>query len=325
MTNIRSVRNKSIGIIRKIFEKLKILNLKMYYFECGVLFLNTMLRSSILYACETYYHLKETEIRTIERIEESYMRQLLGTTKGCPISQIYLELGQSPARYHIFKMRGLFFKYILHQEEKSMIFQFLKLQLEKPVRGDWASTCLKNLQDLGINLSLEEIREMSITRYSELIRIKCNESALRYLLNKRGKKGSKIQYSELEMSEYLLPNEKFDISEQKSVFAIRNKMTDIPSNFCSEEKNLSKCTCKTTENMEHIYYCKLLNKDKPELQFEEIFSKNLEKQRIVLSRFEENMEKRKEYQILSENETNEPNHGIQLDPLSSALLEHSNR
>ena len=324
MTNIRSVRNKSIGIIRKIFEKLKILNLKMYYFECGVLFLNTMLRSSILYACETYYHLKETEIRTIERIEESYMRQLLGTTKGCPISQIYLELGQSPARYHIFKMRGLFFKYILHQEEKSMIFQFLKLQLEKPVRGDWASTCLKNLQDLGINLSLEEIREMSITRYSELIRIKCNESALRYLLNKRGKKGSEIQYSELEMSEYLLPNEKFDISEQKSVFAIRNKMTDIPSNFCSEEKNLSKCTCKTTENMEHIYYCKLLNKDKPELQFEEIFSKNLEKQRIVLSRFEENMEKRKEYQILSENETNEPNHGIQLDPLSSALLEHSN-
>ena len=39
---------------------------------------------------------------------------------------------------------------------------------------------------------------------------------------------------------------------------------------------------------------------------------------------EENMEKRKEYQILSENETNEPNHGIHLDPLSSALLEHSN-
>ena len=165
---------------------------------------------------------------------------------------------------------------------------------------------------------------MSITRYSELIRIKCNESALRYLLNRRGKKGCEIRYPELEMSEYLLPNEKFDISEQKSVFAIRNKMTDIPSNFCSEGKKTSKCTCKTTENMEHIYYCKLLNKDKPELQFEEIFSKNLEKQRIVLSRFEENMEKRKEYQILSENETNEPNHGIQLDPLSSALLEHSN-
>ena len=122
----------------------------------------------------------------------------------------------------------------------------------------------------------------------------------------------------------MLPNEKFEISEQKSIYAIRNKMTDIPSNLCSEEKNTSKCPCKTTENMKHIYYCKLLNKDKPELKYEEIFSENLEKQRIVLTRFEENLEKRKEYQILSENKTNEPNHGIQLDPLSSALLEHSN-
>jgi hypothetical protein len=47
-----------------------------------------MLRSSILYACETYYNLKETEIRQIEMIEESYMRRLLKTTKGCPINQI---------------------------------------------------------------------------------------------------------------------------------------------------------------------------------------------------------------------------------------------
>jgi hypothetical protein len=88
MANIRGVRNKSIGTIRKIFTKINGLNLQKYYFECGMIFLNVMLRSSILYACETYYNLKENEIRFLERIEESFMRHLLKTSKGCPIVQL---------------------------------------------------------------------------------------------------------------------------------------------------------------------------------------------------------------------------------------------
>ena len=71
LANIKAVRNKSNGIIREIFEKLESLNLRKYYFERGILFLNIMLRSSILYACETYYNLKEKEMRILERIEET--------------------------------------------------------------------------------------------------------------------------------------------------------------------------------------------------------------------------------------------------------------
>ena len=38
MANIKSVRNKSFGTIRTIFTKLKALNLRKYYFECGIFF-----------------------------------------------------------------------------------------------------------------------------------------------------------------------------------------------------------------------------------------------------------------------------------------------
>ena len=48
MVNIKGMKTKSIWVIRKIFTKLDSLNLKKYYFECGILFLNTILRSSIL-------------------------------------------------------------------------------------------------------------------------------------------------------------------------------------------------------------------------------------------------------------------------------------
>ena len=86
MANIQMLKKNSIRTIRKIFTKLDGLKLKNYYFEVGMIFMNVMLRSSILYASETYYNLKETELRQIERIEEGYMRQLLQTARGCPIS-----------------------------------------------------------------------------------------------------------------------------------------------------------------------------------------------------------------------------------------------
>ena len=131
MANIREMKNKSIGVIRKIHSKLQSLNLKQYYFECAVILMNVILRATILYAADMYYSLKETEYRQIERIEEEYMRKIFKTTKGCPLTNLYLELGQIPARFAIIKMRLLYLKYILEQPNDSSIKKMLKLQFEK--------------------------------------------------------------------------------------------------------------------------------------------------------------------------------------------------
>ena len=144
MANIRQLKNKSIGVFRKIFDKLNSLNLRSYYFECAMLLLNVMLRGSILYAADMYYDLKEFQLRQIERIEEGYLRKVLNTTKGCPIVQLYLEVGHIPARFEIQKMRLLYLKYILEQNEDSILKKSLQLQFENPNRGDWGSTCLSD-------------------------------------------------------------------------------------------------------------------------------------------------------------------------------------
>ena len=121
MVNIRSMKIKSIGIIRQIFNRLESLHLQKYYFECAVIFMNCMLRSSILYAAETYYDLKEKELREIEQIEEGFIHRLLKTSRGCPISQLYLSVGQIQARSEIMKMRIMFLKDILDDNVESMI------------------------------------------------------------------------------------------------------------------------------------------------------------------------------------------------------------
>ena len=113
MANINAIKKKSIGVIRTIMNKLDSLKLRQYYFECSIIFMNVILRGSILYASETYYNLTEMQLRKVERIEEEYLRKVLKTSKGCPIVQMYLAVGQWPAQFEIQKTRLLFLKLIL--------------------------------------------------------------------------------------------------------------------------------------------------------------------------------------------------------------------
>ena len=271
MANINAVRNKSIGVIKKIMTKLDSLSLMNYYFECAMIFLNVILRPSILYACETYYNLTETQMRQIERIEEGFLRQVFKTTKGCPIVQLYLEVGQVPARFECQRMRLLYMKNILQQKETSMIYKMFCLQMEKPTRGDWASTCIDDLRQLGITESLDEIQKMTNTKFNKILKIKSKESALRYLNEKKGKKGKEISYHSIEMAEYLLPYNKMSISQKRKIFEIRNKMVDIPDNFSSDSiENV--CICGQREILSHIYYCNILSENKNE---KVLYEKNL--------------------------------------------------
>ena len=59
MANIRNIKNKSIGVIRKILSKLGSLNLNQYYFECGKILMNSILRGTILYVADMYYDLRK--------------------------------------------------------------------------------------------------------------------------------------------------------------------------------------------------------------------------------------------------------------------------
>ena len=119
MANINQIKKKSIGLVRKIINRLNSLNLKKYFFECAIILMNSMLRPSILYAAEMYYNLKEPELRQIERIEESFLRKILNTTRGCPIIQLYLEIGQYPVIFEIQRMRLLYLKQAREIEQES--------------------------------------------------------------------------------------------------------------------------------------------------------------------------------------------------------------
>ena len=106
-----------------------------------------------------------------------------------------------------------FLKYILNQEDDSLLCNFFKLQLEKPTRGDWASMCKRDMNELDIQMTFDEIKEISINKFSAIVKQKCKVSAYNYLMNRRGSKGIEIEYHRIQMSEFLLPNNELNIKK----------------------------------------------------------------------------------------------------------------
>ena len=318
------MKTKSIWIIRKIFSRLNSLHLQKYYFECGIIFLNVMLRSSILYACESYYALKETELRQLERIEENFLRQLFKTSAGCPISQLYLESGHTPARFAIQRSRLLFLKTILNEKPESKIYQFLQLQFQNPTRGDWGSTCIKDLEYLEIKMSLDEIKAVTVNKFKGMLNKSIEQRALQYLRDKRGSKGIEMNYLKIEMAEYLMPNdEQLSIEGQRYIFAIRNRMVNVPVNFPKNQSEV-KCACGVKEDMQHIYLCEYWNKQIEPKEYTYIFSDKVKEQVEVYKRFKANIEIREKYLSENDHKNETDSHAIsQIDPLSS-VYEYSN-
>merc|ERR1712240_677161 len=104
--------------------------------------------------------------------------------------------------------------------------------------GDWASTCLRDSQNIDLDLTFEEIINFPKRNYLKIIKEKLKQSARKYLLKKQGKKGSDISFSSLEMSLYLQPfNDTLTIEEKREMFS----MVKIPANFSSNCEE--KCVC----------------------------------------------------------------------------------
>ena len=134
---------------------------------------------------------------------------------------------------------------------------------------------------------------MKKKQFSSLLKSRVAENALIYLKKKIKSKGSEIVYSEIELADYLQPIHPMSIEQKQKLFAIRNRMVQIPDNF-SKSELITKCFCGEIEDMKHIYTCNILNEGMSQNEkYENIFNGIIDQQTKIFHKFEENMEKRK--------------------------------
>ena len=288
--NIEAKRKRAFGIIKVI--QFLVQGLGKYTIECGMIYLNSLLRSSILFASETMYDIKENDFRQLERIEEDMLRKLFKTGRGCPIFQLYLESGHLPARFYIKRTKLVFYHYILNQKEDSMIFQFLMAQKRQPRRGDWCSEIQTILEEFQLNLSEDEIKRIPASQFKKMVKSSASIAGIRYLNLKqqKGTKGSLINYDSLECQDYLNPCSNLTIKEQRYLFSLRSEMNPLSTNF-NRNKNINPIycvnSCKTILDNQHLVFCPILNQNS-EINFLKILNGTISDKKEALHQTMEN-------------------------------------
>ena len=150
--NVTARKNRGTGIVSQIMEKLSDICFGKHFFKVAIILRNSHLVSSLLTNSEAWYNVTQADIDMLEGVDEMLLRRVLECPMSTPKEMLYLELGVLPLRY-IIKMRRLnFLQYILKEDNNSLIYSFLKAQLEKPTKGDWGQSCQKNLAELEIEM-----------------------------------------------------------------------------------------------------------------------------------------------------------------------------
>ena len=90
----------------------------------------------------------KTDIKLIEKSEESTLRDLVKTEFSAPRHLLYLELGVTPARYVVKKRKIMYLKNILNSQDNSLLKETYDAQIKSPVRGDWATEIKQILQKI---------------------------------------------------------------------------------------------------------------------------------------------------------------------------------
>ena len=79
---------------------------------------------------------------------------------------------------------------------------------------------IKDLEEFEITQTFEEIKQMSKSQFSNILKLKVKQNALKYLLNRQKSKGKEIKYENIRMAEYLLPYSKLSVSQKQKMFEI---------------------------------------------------------------------------------------------------------
>ena len=300
MPNITHKRNKSISTQKQIVKLVEPHDL--YTFQSAVIFIESLLRSQILYASETMVNIKESEYRAIERIEESVIQNIMKTTRSCSRHLLYLETGMIPARFQIQRQVLNLLQYILQQPAESLLFKVFKALENHPTRNDWLTGAKEVLQTFEIYLTIEEIQFMKPSKFKHIVKVQSRKIGFKYLLEKQeqGKKGKLISYPQIQMADYLLPECSLSVKDKTDLFSFRCEVNFLPSNFGNTEP--CEFQCQELMNNEHLLSCLFLNDWQPtSLKIEQIMNGNIIEKIDVLRKLQTNTEKLNQYHELLKN------------------------
>ena len=113
--------------------------------------------------------LTKEHIKTLEAIDEDYLRRILKAHAKTPCEFLYLETGATPIKWIIAQRRINFLKFILSKENTELVKRVLEAKKQDPTPGDYIKLVEKDMLDLNITLKdIEESTKVELKKVQPL-------------------------------------------------------------------------------------------------------------------------------------------------------------
>ena len=136
---------------------------------------------------------------------------------------------------------------------------------------------------------------MKKSLFKNIVKTKCADIAFYDLIgrHKKGSKGAGINYSCLEMADYLLPQSNISLEDQREIFAIRCRTNPLGANRGIEE--FCETQCGQILNNSHIFECNILNQNRKVLDIKKILNGYISEKKEMLIVWKQNMKRRESF------------------------------
>ena len=149
--NINNRIGKGLGKISEIMNMLEKISLGHQYFKIALLLRESLFLNSILTNAEIWYGVTKNEMKQLEDLDLSLLRNFLNTPCTVPAEAVYLELGCQNIETIIKGRRLNYLHYLLNQEKSSMLFKVFITQWKYPAaKNEWTEQVKIDLMDFWI-------------------------------------------------------------------------------------------------------------------------------------------------------------------------------
>lgn len=206
------------------------------------------------------------------------IRGILDAPASACVESLYLELGLIPIHIIIKARRVNYLHYLASLKKDEMLYKVFLAQWKYPVRGDWVLEVQKNLVELDIGLSLDELQRKSSYSFKRLVKIKTKEYTLKYLLelSESHKKMDSLSYTDLKLQNYL-KDEDIPVAEAKNLFRFRTRAAKFKENMKNSYPSITCPLCHIQPDTQvHSVQCTVVKtKVNVEGEYKDIFSENI--------------------------------------------------
>lgn len=220
-----------------------------------ILMYRSLFIPTVLYNCEAWNNLTQEQLKELQTIQLKFLKRALHVPRSTPNALVLLELGILPIENEIHLRQLRFLHHVLTLDPHDPVKEAFEQQKLFKFERNWANEIHSLMKEYSIEVSEQEISNMSLDKWKSLIKKKITHAAIIKLNEQRQSlsKGSTIPpYKSLCQQGYLSAM----LSEDaRTMFQIRSQICNTKEcrKYMYEEAGSECRICKTSqEDIDHV-------------------------------------------------------------------------